>query len=179
MQQKIVITGGPGTGKTTLITELEKRNYTCTPEISRQVTQMARQQGIEQLFLENPLLFSQLLLEGREKQFLEATELESDVIFFDRGIPDVHAYMDFFGTNYPDIYIEKSTAYRYDNIFLLPPWKSIYKTDEERYESFEHSVAIHEHLKKVYTELDYQVIEVPTGEIVYRVDFILDKLNLL
>jgi predicted ATPase len=179
MQQKIVITGGPGTGKTTLIDELEKRDFVCTPEISRQVTQMAKKQGIDQLFLKDPLLFSKLLLEGREKQYLEASKLDSNIIFFDRGIPDVHAYMNFFGTSYPAIYIEKSTFYKYDEVFLLPPWKEIYKTDEERYESFEHSLAIYEHLKSTYLELNYTITEVPIGKVEDRVNYILNHLKLL
>ena len=83
MQQKIVITGGPGTGKTTLIKELEKRKFTCIPEISRQITLDARKKGIEHLFLKDPLLFSELLLEGREQQYIEATNKPSNLIFFD------------------------------------------------------------------------------------------------
>ena len=49
MQTKVVITGGPGTGKSTVIKELAKRNFTCMPEISREITQDARQNGTEQL----------------------------------------------------------------------------------------------------------------------------------
>ncbi|MDF1518279.1 MAG: AAA family ATPase, partial [Lutibacter sp.] len=45
MQTKIVITGGPGTGKSTVIKELAKRNFTCMPEISREITLNARQNG--------------------------------------------------------------------------------------------------------------------------------------
>jgi hypothetical protein len=40
-------------------------------EISRRTLE-AKKQGIEQLFLEKPLLFSELLLEGRKKQFVDA-----------------------------------------------------------------------------------------------------------
>jgi len=179
MQQKIVITGGPGTGKTTLINELEKRNFSCTQEISRQVTQQARENGIDHLFLEDPLLFSKLLLEGREQQYKDAIDNTASVIFFDRGIPDVHAYMNHFGTDYPEIYLEKSKKYRYNLIFLLPPWKEIYTTDDERYESFELSVSIYKHLKIAYTELDYKIVEVPFGNINARVDFMLEQLNIL
>ncbi len=179
MQQRIVITGGPGTGKTTLINELERRNFKCTPEISRQVTLMARKNGIDHLFLEDPLLFSKLLLEGREQQYIDASNTSASVIFFDRGIPDVHAYMNHFNTKYPDIYIKKSEKYKYDHIFLLPPWEDIYTTDNERYESYELSINIYNHLKIAYTELNYKIVEVPFGKVNYRVDFILKQLNLV
>ena len=58
MPRKIVLTGGPGTGKSTIIEELTKRNYTCMPEISRQVTLKAQSKGINQLFLADPIYFS-------------------------------------------------------------------------------------------------------------------------
>ncbi|MDY7395158.1 AAA family ATPase [Aureibaculum sp. 2210JD6-5] len=174
---KIVITGGPGTGKTTLINELERRNFVCIPEISRQITLQARANGIEYLFLENPLLFSELLLEGREKQYLESLKLDAEIIFFDRGIPDIHAYMNHTATEYPKTYLEKSKTYLYDKIFLLPPWKEIYKTDNERYESFDSAIELHHHLKSAYSELGYKVTEIPIGNVDFRVDYILKKLE--
>ena len=177
MQQKIIITGGPGTGKSTIINELLKLNYACMPEISRQITLAAQKKGTVQLFLKKPLLFSQLLLEGRVNQFLEAEKNTSDTVFFDRGIPDVHGYMNYLGVDYPDNYIIESNKYRYSNIFMMPPWQKIYITDNERYESYEQSLAIYNHLKKTYLDLDYKIIEVPTGSVEERVSFILKSMN--
>jgi predicted ATPase len=176
MQKKIVITGGPGTGKSTVINELEKRNFECMHEISREVTLMARKNGIEQLFLKDPMLFSKMLLEGRVQQFKRAEKSRSDVVFFDRGIPDVFAYMNYLGVTYPDVFVNESKINRYFNtIFLMPPWKEIYITDNERYESFEQSLAIHNHLKIAYSNLDYKIVEVPLGTIDERVNFILEQ----
>jgi predicted ATPase len=178
MNKKIVITGGPGTGKSTVINVLENRQFDCMHEISREVTLMARKNGIEQLFLKDPLLFSKLLLESRVQQFLKAEKLSSDMVFFDRGIPDVHAYMNYLGVNYPDVYLKKSKKYIYhDTIFLMPPWKEIYITDNERYESFEQSLAIHNHLNLAYKDLNYNIVEVPFGSADERADFILKTIN--
>ncbi|MDH3322766.1 MAG: ATP-binding protein [Flavobacteriaceae bacterium] len=176
MQRKIVITGGPGTGKSTVIDELLHLNYECMPEISREITLEAKKNGVDQLFLKNPHLFSQLLLEGREKQYNEALVKKSTIIFFDRGIPDVHAYMNYLGVEYSDNYIEKSLTHRYSHVFIMPPWERIYTQDNERYESFEQSLAIHNHLKKTYLDLNYKVIEVPTGTVQKRVNFILNMI---
>lgn len=176
--KKIVITGGPGTGKTTLINELELRNFTCIPEISRQITVEARANGIEYLFLEDPLLFSKLLLEGRENQYLESLNLNAEIIFFDRGIPDIHAYMNHTDTKFPNIYLKKSEKYKYDHVFLLPPWEEIYTTDEERYESFDMAIALYRHLKNAYTELGYNILEIPIGRVDSRVNFILKNLEI-
>ena len=68
MHLKVVITGGPGTGKSTVIEALQKR-YTCMPEISRSVTREAQNRGIDQLFLQDPLVFSELLLKERINQY--------------------------------------------------------------------------------------------------------------
>ena len=177
MQKKIVITGGPGTGKTTLINELINRGYSCMEEISRQVTLQAQKDGIEQLFLEKPLLFSELLLGGRVKQFHDANTNDSDFIFFDRGIPDVFAYMNYMGSEYPSLFVEKSNDYKYDQVFIMPPWEEIYITDNERYESFEQALAIYNHLKKGYQSVGYQVIEIPKGTIEFRLKFLLDHIQ--
>ena len=173
MQQKVVITGGPSTGKTTVINALIEMGYSCMEEVSRQVTKKAQEEGVAQLFLKDPLLFSELLLKGRVKQYKKAKKQDDKLIFFDRGIPDVHAYMNYLGVKYPDKYLKKSEKYRYDRILLMPPWEHIYITDTERYESFEQSLAIYNHLKRTYEALDYEVVEIPIASVDERIDFIL------
>ena len=177
MQHKIVITGGPGTGKSTVISNLCENGFECMPEVSREITLNARENGTEQLFLTKPLLFSELLLEGRINQYLEAEKKNENFVFFDRGIPDVHAYMNYISIKYPKSYIFKSNLYRYDYIFLMPPWEEIYITDNERYENFEQALAIHNHLERTYKELNYPIIEVPIGTVAFRTNFILDHIN--
>ncbi len=177
MQQKIVLIGGPGTGKSSILNELISRGFDCMPEISREVTLKAQQKGIDQLFLTEPLLFSDLLLKGREKQFLDANKSKESFVFFDRGIPDVHAYLEFFNTDYPTYFIEKSRKHLYTKVFMLPPWEDIYTSDNERYESFEQAIKIHHHLKKTYQQIGYKISIVPFGTIQERTNYILDAIN--
>lgn len=172
----IVITGGPGTGKTTLINLLVARGYLCYPEISRQITLEAREQGIEQLFLEKPLLFSELLLEGRKKQYLDASKELRDCVFIDRGIPDILAYMHYIGDAYPTFFNQACSTHKYTKVFILPPWEAIYESDEARYESFEQAQLIYNHLKETYTSFGYELVEVPVGTVEERINFILNLL---
>lgn len=176
--KKIVITGGPGTGKSTLINELIKRGYTCLEEISRQVILDAKKNGIDQLFLTNPLLFSELLLKGRIQQFEVASSLPSETIFFDRGIPDVVAYMDFIGDTYPENFTVACKNSMYDTVFILKPWETIYTSDNERYESFDQALQIHSHLLNTYKKYNYNLIDVPFDTVKNRTDYILKVLNL-
>ena len=176
--KRIVITGGPGTGKTSIINELNSRKFKCLEEISREVTLEAQKKGIDQLFLSHPLLFSELLLEGRVNQYKLAESIDSDLIFFDRGIPDVLAYMDYVGENYPEQFIKASKEHKYDQVFILAPWQEIYQSDNERYESFDQALEIHKFLINTYGKFGYDLIDVPFGSIVSRTDFIIDLSNI-
>ena len=171
----VVIIGGPGTGKTTIIEGLLAKGFCCYPEISREVTLEAKKQGIEQLFLENPLLFSELLLEGRKKQFYNAQNEPHDIVFLDRGIPDVLAYMHYIGDSYPAFFDLACREHIYTKIFLLPPWEEIYESDNERYENFEQATLIYNHLTETYQKYGYHLIEVPKGTVEERISFILNQ----
>ena len=114
MDKKIILfIGGPGTGKTSLINALQEKGYICYPEISRSVTLEAQKKGIDQLFLTEPLLFSELLLDGRISQYHSALKENSEYVFIDRGIPDVLAYMHFIGDTYPQKFIDACNNYKY------------------------------------------------------------------
>lgn len=173
----VVIIGGPGTGKTTIIDGLIAKGHCCYPEISREVILEAKKQGIEQLFLENPLLFSELLLEGRKKQFVNAQNEAHDVVFLDRGIPDVLAYMHYIGDSYPAFFDVACRDNKYTKIFILPPWEDIYIADNERYENYEQAKLIYNHLVETYEKYGYNLIEVPKDTVDSRILFILEHLS--
>lgn len=176
--KKIVITGGPGTGKSTLINSLIKKGYTCLEEISRQVTLEAKKEGVDQLFLTNPLLFSERLLKGRQKQFIDADVYKNTTVFFDRGIPDVLAYMDYIGDTYPQDFIDACNQAIYDAVFILKPWETIYTKDNERYESFDQALQIHDNLVNTYKNYNYTLIDVPFDTVENRTNFILQVLDM-
>ena len=182
--KKVVITGAPGTGKTSIINDLENKGFWCFHEIIRDMTSEAKMNGESDEFISNPLLFvddamqfNKDLLYGRAKHHEESQRLNVPLSFFDRGDPDVLAYMDFFEQAYGEDFITACKKYRYNAIFIVPPWKEIYISDNERLETFEEAEKIHDALIKTYTTFGYEPILVPKKPVEQRTTFILDLLN--
>ncbi len=66
-----------------------------------------------------------------------------------------------------------SCRYPYNKrVFLFPPWKEIYQTDGERYQSFAESVRVFKIVKSWHLRCGYEMVEVPIGGLDERVDFI-------
>ena len=182
--KRILLTGGPGTGKTSVINSFENEGYFCFHEVIREMTKNATTDSENATIIEanpiasvaDPELFNQTLLRNRVQQFNEATLHHHDVLFYDRGIPDIVAYMDFFNQTYQQDFITQCKKNIYDKVFLFPIWKEIYVEDDERFESLEIAQKIDTSLRKVYTKLGYELIEVPFTSIKERCDFILNYL---
>lgn len=182
--KKIVITGGPSTGKTSVIEQLEKEGYHCLHEVIRSMTSEEKNQGEKIEIVSNPIVsvsdplkFNLKILNARIEQFKTAQKANDKMFFFDRGIPDVLAYMDCFQQNYDALFNNACENFRYNQIFLMPPWKEIHITDNERYESYEESLRIYDCLKNSYEKHAYDVTIVPKGSINERVAFIFEQIN--
>lgn len=182
--KKIVITGGPATGKTSVVQGLENAGYKCYHEIIRDLTLAAKETGDLQsqtinpiASVSNPLEFNRKLLEGRIGQYNLARNVEEEVVYFDRGIPDILAYMDYFDQSQGSEFTDAAKTYRYDVIYLLPMWKQIFATDEERFESYDEALKIQARLRETYSNYGYDLIEVPRDSIENRMNFILGPTN--
>jgi predicted ATPase len=84
--------------------------------------------------------------------------------------------MHYIGDSYPAFFDQASKEHAYSKVFVLPPWEDIYESDEARYENFEQAKLIFDHLKETYQTYGYSLIEVPTGTVEERINFILSQL---
>jgi predicted ATPase len=172
-----VITGGPGVGKTTLLHELQKRFFTCIPEVAREI--IREQVAIQGKALpwKKKELYLQMMFDRSVDAYKMANNNNS-VIFFDRGIPDSITYAKIIGFEKTEAMEHDARCYRYNqNIFFLSPWPDIYKTDDERKQSWEEAIVSSELNAEMYRRFNYTLIDVPKDSPERRADFILANIE--
>lgn len=169
-----VITGGPGTGKTTLLNALEAKQFPCIPEVAREIIREQLDSGGDAVPWQNKTAYTQRMLEASIRDYLQAEDkyATENVVLFDRGIPDTLCYAAMIGLEIPET-PELVSRYRYHhNVFLLPPWPEIYHTDAERKQTWEEAVFTYNMMKATYSKFGYRVVEVPKADVDERAAFL-------
>jgi predicted ATPase len=171
-----VVTGGPGSGKTTVLLELEKRGFKFVPEIAREIIRQQVRSGGIALPWGDREHYTRLMLERSIESYREQVP-GIEPRFCDRGIPDTLSYARLIGLKDDKAIRLACRQYRYGTkVFVAPAWKEIYQTDSERKQDFDEAVKTTDILKKVYSELKYELVELPKSSAADRADFILKKL---
>lgn len=171
---RYIITGGPGSGKSTLISKLSQQGHQCFQEISRIVIQEQHQIGGDKVPWRNLSEFAEICFERMSSQLYECKT--KDKCFFDRGLPDIIAYVKRGRLSVPKKYFLKSNHYN-KTVFLAPPWQEIFINDAERPESFEDAKDISIFLRNTYEELGFTIIELPKLSVDERAQFIINYLS--
>ena len=171
----IIITGGPGAGKTTLINALADAGYPTFAESSRQLIEQQSQ-------LQDGILpwvdlpgFAELCLGVMGEQKDQANQ--HPIAFLDRAIPDICGYLAQANLERDATYQEASQGYHPQVLFCRPE-DSIYVQAEVRPYPFKEALEIHHALVTVHQELGYEVVEVPFMSIAERVQFIESHLGI-
>ena len=170
-----ILTGAPGSGKTTLIGELSQRGVHTVEEPARPV--IAQQRAIDGhgVSEKDPRLFTELML-SRMLFDYDAAKRLADPVVFDRGFPDLVGYARLFGV---DDTSAMNAARRYPFnpiVFVAPDWEDIYDTDDERKMTFDQASGFGGIIKKVYAELSYVLVELPIGAVAARAEWIIKRL---
>lgn len=135
MNQFYILTGAPGSGKTSMLVELAKRGFPVIDEPARGVLAQQRLIDGEGVYDKNPLLFKELMLSRMLYDYENAPKY--DLVFFDRGLPDLIAYSKCFSLDIGSE-LKASRKNRYNStVFFAPAWEQIYRNDDERQITFE------------------------------------------
>jgi predicted ATPase len=168
----IVLTGPPGSGKSSLLTALQARGYPVVPEPARRI--IAAQRSIEGNGVSDRdvRLFIELLLSHAIEDYQRSGDAAAPV-FYDRGIPDVSGYAATFGFDHPPAR-NAARLYRYNRtVFFAPAWEAIFTNDDERTLSFPMTQQFGDDLRAAYEQSGYDVVDLPLVSVEERAQFIL------
>ena len=168
-----VLTGGSGTGKSSIIAALIARGYCCVEEVGRQIVRQQIEHGGDATPWQNHAKLRDLIFEA-EVDVFKAMLGKNETVFFDRGLPEPIGYSLQKNIPFPPHFHEIALTHRYNaTVFVTPPWQEIYKTDDERQYSFAEAVQDYESSVDSYLRYGYQLIEVPRLPVTERADFII------
>jgi predicted ATPase len=173
-ERLFVLTGGPGSGKTTLIEALARAGHAGSLEAGRAIIQ-------DQVAIDGPALpwrdprsFAELMLCWEIRSWHMADS--HAVTFFDRGVPDVVGYMRLLGLPVPAHMHNAAQSFRYNGrVFITPPWPEIFQSDRERKQTLDEAVRTYDAMVSTYTHYGYELIELPRATVEDRVRFVLER----
>ena len=171
-----VITGGPGSGKSSLIAALTEAGFRTVPEAGRAIIQDQVASGGDALPWGDRAAFAERMLAWELRSHRAACALPGPVLF-DRGVPDVLGYLMLCGLPAPDPVRRAAETHRYNRrVFLAPHWPAIFTQDAERKQNTAEAEATCAMMARTYTELGYEVMPLPLASIEERVAFVMENL---
>ena len=168
-----VITGGPGSGKTTMVNFLATKGYRVTIEHARHYIDVQHITGrtVEEV-RKNQREFQLGVLAMQLEQ--EAAIPRNDIVFLDRALPDSLAYY-FFLNLKPDKRLLKALQkVYYKKVFILDLLSLV--NDYARKEDEAAQKKIHQLIRDVYSSLPFPILDVPVLPIEERAEFILKNM---
>jgi predicted ATPase len=172
---RVILTGGPGAGKTAVLAELAALGYTTVEESARAMIAERLAAGSSR----RPDLptFAREVLRRDIAKYLGQPQT-SNWIFFDRGVIDALGMLQEVSP-LPEHELEEmlSNYTFHRSVFILPPWEAIYANDAERDQSFADALVVHEKVVRWYRSCGYVLNEVPRLPVLQRVQHVLGVLG--
>jgi predicted ATPase len=172
----IVVSGCSGAGKSSLIREIGRRGFQIFEEAGRQIVKEQLFIGGDALPWNNMEKFVEISIARSMHHMIRAAR-SGRLSFFDRGIVDQIGGLEHAGLRVPEHLVNAARRCRYHNrIFVTPPWKEIFETDEERRHDYAQAAASYDCLLATYKRLGYETVEIPKANVETRADFVLAHL---
>lgn len=172
-----VVTGGPGSGKSSLINAMARRGFHTMPEAGRAIIQDQVRIGGSALPWANRAIFAELMLGWELRSYQEALGRDAPVIM-DRGLPDIVGYLTLCGLPVPPHVDAAARLCPYNKrVFLAPFWDTIFTQDAERKQDRQEAQATARVMGETYARLGYHLVELPLVSVEDRADFIADNLR--
>lgn len=172
-----VLTGGPGSGKSTLVSALRERGFMTVDESGRAIIREELAEGGDALPWGDRARFAQRMLDRETENHARMRESSATVIF-DRGIPDVIGYLRLCDLPVPAAADEAARIWRYNPlVFIAPFWAQIYAQDAERKQSAEEAERTYLTMHAVYSEYGYELAELPLATVEERTEFVLARIG--
>jgi predicted ATPase len=174
-----VLTGAPGSGKTTLIEALARTGYACSVEAGRPSIKAQLAIGGSALPWREPVAFAELMLsfEIRSHQIAQG---ERGPVFFDRDVPDVVGYFTLEGVS-PPAHVRKAAEIFRSNVRVFVDRRgerSLRRTTNANRISPKPCAPV-TRLSEPMDEHGYEIVEAPRTSVEQRVRFILERVPLL
>ncbi|MBW8813984.1 MAG: AAA family ATPase [Caulobacterales bacterium] len=167
-----VLTGGGGTGKTTVLRQLQALGERVVEENIRAVIREQVAAGGQAV----PWLDATAcrdLTTARDIADFDRLASETGRVVFDRGLMDMYGAN---GVAPSPALAEAIRTRRYNTrVFVFPPWREIYQTDGERRQDWSQMQAVFDDVLRTLPELGYEPAVVPKGDVTARAAFILER----
>ncbi len=172
-----IISGGPGAGKTTLIDTLDRRGFATVAEAGRAILREQAAIGGDAVHGKDMAAYCAAMLKRGIADF-EGEATRDEPVFFDRGIADLIGYCRLVGLAVPESVREATAIHRCNTVVLMaPPWREIYRQDNERSQDWDEAVRTYELVREAYEEAGYATVEIPRDTVGRRVAFILAEVD--
>lgn len=169
--KKYILTGGPGTGKSSIIRALELyHKEQVIDEAAEDYIRLRQAQGVKEPWLEKDFQEGILKLQILREQKIHP---EAKRVFIDRSVLDGLAYTEDEQIKKKILEAEKKAGYE-KKVFLIEHLGQTEKTAVRR-ENHEEAVKLGEKLGQIYKELGYEVIRIPAGPLEERVAKVLEE----
>ncbi|TPG41088.1 ATPase [Sphingomonas koreensis] len=172
-----VITGGPGSGKSTLIEAIARHGVATSAEVGRAIIKEELASGGGALPWADHHAFADKMV-AREIAAHEAALARRQTVVLDRGVPDVIGFLRASGLSAPPPIDAAARACRYNaRVFIAPWWEDIFTTDAERKQTPEEARATFAVMVGTYRDYGYTLIELPRVPVSARVAFVLEQIG--